>query len=300
MKVSEIQKLDLKDKRTVFVLGAGASKPYGFPLGEELKTTIIGRLTDHNCITTLVTNGFRETLVRDFAEALTGTYSPTIDIFLEKKGKFRTLGAYMIAYVLFPCENHRLLFPQNNWYAQMYNILGFERDFPDTSRISFVTFNYERSLEHFLAKNVLYNCPDDKMDVAESKLENLSIIHAHGSLGRYPDVPFGKGLDTKLVGPAAEGIRIVSDRLEDSSDFNAAKQSVLSADNIVFIGFGYDPVTMKKLIMNPRDFDEKRLLGTSVNLSESSRAFLKEYFSGKFEMPEDSINAEQLMRIISH
>ncbi len=35
--------LDLT-RRTVLVLGAGASKPYGFPLGNELKTLLITHL----------------------------------------------------------------------------------------------------------------------------------------------------------------------------------------------------------------------------------------------------------------
>ncbi|OPX57862.1 MAG: hypothetical protein A4E25_01943 [Methanobacterium sp. PtaB.Bin024] len=32
------------DKDTVFVLGAGASEPYEYPLGEELRTNIVDNL----------------------------------------------------------------------------------------------------------------------------------------------------------------------------------------------------------------------------------------------------------------
>ena len=35
---------------TVFVVGAGASKPYGLPLGEELKQNILQRYHDTGCV----------------------------------------------------------------------------------------------------------------------------------------------------------------------------------------------------------------------------------------------------------
>ena len=111
MNTSEIRPLNLNEE-TVFFLGAGASNPYGFPIGTLLKTHMISNLTNGDCKNALVKSGFESLLVKDFGEALIGTYHPTIDIFLEKKKKFRDLGAHLIAYTLLPCENHNLLFPQ--------------------------------------------------------------------------------------------------------------------------------------------------------------------------------------------
>lgn len=297
--LNKIQPLDLTEKRTVFVLGAGASKPYAFPLGSELKSKIIDYLP-HTAFKGLIQErGFSKSLLDDFAEALAGTNLPTIDIFLEKKPSFRQIGAYAIAYTLFKFENHHQIFPYRDWYGHIYNILNFENNSPDTGKITFVTLNYDRSLEYFLSKSPKFNCSENKMDIAHEKLQKLSIIHAHGSLGHYPDVQFGLEPTPASLVEAVKGILIVSDKLEDSKDFITAKQAIFDADNIVFIGFGYDRLTMKKLIPKPKDFGNKRLLGTVFNLPKSSRDFIEEYFNGKFEItPDHDISAEGFIKQI--
>jgi len=108
--MAEIQPIDL-NRKTVFVLGAGASKPYGFPLGIELKDTMIANLSNAVFQVVLKKHNFDQSLIDDFVEALPRTYHSTIDIFLEKKRKYREIGAYVIAHSLLPLENSNLLFP---------------------------------------------------------------------------------------------------------------------------------------------------------------------------------------------
>ena len=101
-----------------------------------------------------------------------------------------------------------------------------------------------------------------------------------------------------MLSNAAKGIRIVSDKLEDSDDFNLAKNAILSADNIIFIGFGYDPLTLEKLISDPNNMDDKRILGTTFGLQASSIVFLQEYFQGKFEFTAKTLDAEKFTKQI--
>lgn len=297
MGMAEIQPLDL-NKRTVFILGAGASRPYDFPLGTELKAQMIGNLSRPTCLNILAAIGFEESLVNDFSESLSRTYHPTIDIFLEKKTKFRSLGAYLIAYTLLPIEIRSNLFPQHDWYGHLYNVIDFEHDEPDSGKIVFVSLNYDRSLEHFLTKNVQYNCPDALITFAESKLKRLEIIHAHGSLGRYPEIPYGsKPTNQDVLCRAAEGIRIVSDRLEDSEDFNTARRAILNADNLVFIGFGFDSITLNKLIQGI-NLSNMRILGSAFQLDPSRREHLTNFFEGKIEKGEVNTTAEKFVQRI--
>ncbi len=272
-----IQPIDL-DKKTVFVLGAGASKPYGFPLGTELKGTMIANLSNAVFRVILRKYNFDESLINDFVEALPRTYHSTIDIFLEKKRKFREIGAYVIAYSLLPLENANLLFPQNDWYAHIFNVLNFENVKPDLYNITFVSLNYDRSLEHFLYKNIQYNCPDDSIKHAEMKLSNLKIIHAHGSLGLYPQTPYGANTQTELVlRQAALGIRIISDKMDDSDDFRNAQKAINDAYNLVFIGFGFDPSTLERLTKDA-NLSEKKIFGTTFGLDKNRMNFILSFF----------------------
>ena len=284
--MADIKPIDLK-KPTVFILGAGASNPYGLPLGTELKAKMISSLSNPDCQSILRKNGFDKSLVDDFVQALSGTYHPTIDIFLEKKTEFRSLGSYLIAYTLLPMENHHNLLPQRDWYEHLYTVIDFEHEEPDTENIVFVSLNYDRSLEHFLAKNIKFNCPSKVIQQAESKLNSLNIIHAHGSLGNYPELPYGENpVKPDVLRRASEGIRIVSDRLEDSEDFQSSKAAISIASNIVFIGFGYDSYTLQSLIQDI-NLSDKRVLGTIYKLDKSRIDGLMEFFKGKFETYND-------------
>lgn len=296
--MAEIQPLDL-NKRTVFILGAGASNPYGLPLGVELKREMLGHLSSQNCRNILTQHGFERSLVEDFFESLSGTYHPTIDIFLEKKKKFRSLGSYLIAYTLLPLERHGSLFPQKDWYGHLYNVINFEHESPHTDKMTFVSLNYDRSLEHFLTKNIHYNCPDDAIQNAQSKLKCIKIIHAHGSLGPYPQIHYGnKSTDANVLRTAADGIRIVSDRLQDSEDFKNAQFAIHEASNLVFIGFGYDPTTLKILMSSATNLDRKRILGTACKLKATVTAPVTKFFNSKIEIADSGVDAYMFIRNI--
>ncbi len=295
--MEEIQPLDL-NKETVFILGAGASNPYGLPLGLGLKSSMLDNLLNEHCRKVLISHEFEESLVEDFLESLSGTYHPTIDIFLDKKKKFRRLGSYLIAYTLLPLETHSELFPQKDWYGHLYSALNFEHELPHTDKITFVSLNYDRSLEHFLTQNIHYNCQDDAIQNAQSKLKCIKIVHAHGSLGPYPRIPYGADrAATEVLHTAADGIRIVSDKLQDSEDFQNAQSAIRDATNIVFIGFGYDLTTLALLMSSATDLDRKRVLGTASGLRETEILIVKKFLNVEIEtappawVANDFINA---------
>jgi hypothetical protein len=289
--MTEIQPIDL-NKKTVFVLGAGASKPYGLPLGTELKIKMIEALSGSNCQIALTKSGFEKPIVDEFIEALPRTYYHTIDIFLEKRKKFRSIGSYAIAFSLIPMENENLLFPERDWYAHLYHVLNFENETPDISNIKLVSLNYDRSLEHFLFKNIFYNCPDDIKKQANIKLENLKIIHAHGSLGSYPLIHYGGNPNNlELLQNAAERIKITSDKLEDSIDFLEAQTAINEAFNLVFIGFGYDQTTLK-LLTKGMDLMNKRIIGTIYQIKQDTLNSIKNFFNNKIEFIDDNATAD--------
>ena len=78
---------------TVLVLGAGASKPYGFPLGGELKDLIIKQIREPNNDSSirlselLSRQGISRGDQTEFAERLDQSAHTSVDAFLEEFSK---------------------------------------------------------------------------------------------------------------------------------------------------------------------------------------------------------------------
>ncbi len=284
---------DILKSPTVLVLGAGASCPYGFPLGPQLKPQILSKRNDTATRKQLSSLGFEDSLVDDFYEKLQRGGHSTIDIFLEKKPNFRDLGAHLIADTIMPYEHRDSLFPQTDWYGSLFDAMDFEREEPDVSLLSIVSLNYDRSLEHFLNQNIDYRCSDDRVEFAHQKQEGIRIVHAHGSFGAYPDVPYGLPVNADTLRDAAASIKIVSDHLEDSPDYQKAQQLISSANHIVFLGFGYNQATMTTLLATTQ-LDRKHLRGTSYGLVSTDIDRLKSSY-GKQMLQGDNRNCGQLL-----
>src|SRR6267378_303056 len=75
------------EKRTVLILGAGASMPYGFPSGSGLRRHII-----------------------EYLDELLSADTTSIDVFLERRTEFVEIGKAAIAATLIPLESTRNLF----------------------------------------------------------------------------------------------------------------------------------------------------------------------------------------------
>lgn len=253
--------------RTVVVLGAGASKPYGFPLGEELKKEILDAIESPILF---VNFGFRQDEVASFREALELGQPSTFDDLLDRKKSFRRIAPLAIAKALLPMEQTDILLKTRDWYARLFDLLGFESEDTDASWLTIVTLNYDRSLEHFLAKSIEVECCEDRVEFTRKKLKSIRIIHAHGSLGSYPKVRYGVTIldlltDASILRRAAKSIRLVSDRLEDTRAFQEAQKAISQAERIMFIGFGYDERAVRRLFQGEIPSD-KQIVGTCYRL----------------------------------
>jgi hypothetical protein len=288
--------LDINSEPTVFVLGAGASKPYGFPLSEGLKYDII-HVNDNILNKCLTEEGHDETKIRQFKEALRYGDCGTIDLFLERKTSFRELGAYFIAHVIASKEDHRTLFSNLfGWYTILYNLLSLESDDGEIPPIAIVSLNYDRSMEHFLSHYLEYRCPDRFLESGRQKLAKVKIVHAHGSIGRYDIVAYGEaGKSTTSLHEAVRSIRIVPDSMESSTDFQEAEKLIGSALNIVFIGFGYNKIALERLLKRTQT-DQVRLFGTGFNLGAATRLELQQMFQGKMKLGDERIETVTFLK----
>lgn len=248
----------MADKKTVLILGAGASKPYGLPLGSELRLLILGThagLLDKLYTspgTALITPG----LGQRFQAAFRGSQEYSIDAFLGKRSEFSEVGKHAIVRALLPLEDEARLLesdPVDHWYRYLINVMPGRWEDLTECGISFVTFNYDRSLELFLVRTWVHRFGVAESDAFEM-LKRFDIVHVYGSLGSIQPntpnyVPYGGDDQVEwCLHSATTSLRVIpEDRAETTAEFKRAKCLIAEAEVLCFLGFGFDPINVERL-----------------------------------------------------
>lgn len=247
-------------KSTVLILGAGASYPYRFPLGSELKSRVwraLRAVSDgaYNCAERaaiyepLLALGFKSDLIAELSLRLERSPRPSVDAFLENQPKFLELGKAAIAATLLPLEDPIALLSEpkpdeRKWYQKLYNSLGRSLDEIRNNKLIILTFSYDRSLETYLLEAVRNDfgiSTDETLNV----LGHLPILHLYGSLGTDD---FDGLITEGRIERAANSIRVISDDIpRDDSTFQQAWRHIQQATKICFLGFGYDERNINRL-----------------------------------------------------
>jgi hypothetical protein len=283
---------------TVLVLGAGASATYGFPTGPELKGKMLGYL-DPKAEARMAKLGFDKELLASFREALKYSHDETIDIFLEKnETDFRKLGSYLIASTIMALEVTDNLLGKRDLYWDLYNVLRFDQEEPRIDTLKVVTLNFDRSFEHFMRKTIDFNVHEKHRAASHAKRSLMCVKHAHGSLGAYPDIPYVTNPDDEAaLRQAAQSVKIVSDSLDDSPDFRAAQEMIAAAENVVFLGFGFNELTLEALL-HRTDMERKRFFGTGVKLQPPTRERLRARFDNNLVLGGERQDCASFLRYI--
>jgi hypothetical protein len=246
-------------QRTVLVLGAGASRPYGFPLGLDLVEKIDGGLRDQ--LYTQLAQQFDTGHIHDFGNNLRAARPYSIDAFLETRREFLDIGKVAIAHVLMRAETDSLIDraqPAVDWYRYILQSFLLRTDpafFQAQARqLQIITFNFDRSFERTVFNRLRAQLKVSDADARQLTTE-IRVHHINGHLGEprwlYPDSPtateYGATDVLKGVSIAAKTIRIVHEGPESESVIEDAQAALTKAKFVYFIGFGYDNRNLKSL-----------------------------------------------------
>lgn len=265
-------------QRTVFVLGAGASIPYGFPSGASLERQIVENLADPDGVWAApLREMFNTTTLSNFQTALRWGQAGSVDAFLELNAGFLEVGKACIARALVPCEVDLVLFDdrQGAWYDGLWRRLrGAKLDDLTRCNATFITFNYDRTLEYYLYR-VITNLYGVDGPTAREVLATIPILHVHGCLGKLlHDDEDGDGrrftpevtVDSLR---AAMGIRIVHETAQDDAIFDAARDALSTAAHVCLLGFGFHPLNLARLA--PERWTAQYQTATCQGLGERRR-----------------------------
>jgi hypothetical protein len=257
--------------RMVFILGAGASKPYGYPTALELVEQIA--FDDVNDASPLKGNKTFDALKVNLATSK----ARSVDVFLgrDTQKRFRQVGTWAIAEKLINCERLVDVFgrslpardpfprvptppPKDDWYAYLLNTLTEHiKKIEDVGKlpVSFVTFNYDRSLEFFLRHYLQSNFPDNTPLEVYEVIKQIEILHVYGRLDTLSweaddGRPYDQRITPDILNKAACDIRLLHEGEEDEKTKKVLKRAqklMQKADAILFLGFGYHPENMRRL-----------------------------------------------------
>ncbi|HEY8085923.1 MAG TPA: hypothetical protein VIE69_10015 [Methylophilaceae bacterium] len=250
-------------KPTVLVLGAGASMPYKFPSGHELRELI--------CQTIHGTEGWLGQVlvkhfpsisnleIKHFGRIFMDSHINSIDSFLARRQEFAEIGKQTIATILcqkeHPDEFTTVGSNADHWYGAFWNRLVADIDNPDglkTNNIKIITFNYDRSLEYFL-HTAIKNTFRLTDSAALELLTHIPILHVYGQLGHFGTIPsddtrpYERNLDSYSHTIAANGIKIIPEARDDDIAFQTAREYLQWAEHICFLGFSFDELNVKRL-----------------------------------------------------
>jgi hypothetical protein len=288
------------NEKIVFILGAGASEAYGYPLGPKLVKKIGNALAEKNDKTREIAKAlsaehsnkqdldWMEEEVVKFRNRLIGSKKSTIDSFLGVKGNesFIDIGKLAIAQALIPCEKRGKLdsFNDNNWYRELYKLMDATFEKFDQNECSFITFNYDRSLDCFLFDAVRNTYGNTNEQECVEKIARLLPVHLYGQLNVFPwqNINEGRGYEPKCTSfqfkTIAKNIKIVHDNsgAPNSPEFQTAYSLIADAEKIIFMGFGYDETNLKRLDI--KLMKGKTIIGTKYNLDRRIFISAQNYF----------------------
>jgi len=285
------------NRPTTFVIGAGCSREYQFPLGlglrdeiaDMLKHVEIDRPRGNDSVLWI---GFGGSKDADFNRAITNIagqhqfqewyrvaqqmgqglqHASSIDRYLDHHSEddvMVKIGKMAIGRRIIKAEANSTLrlregasldmaeiYKQNgqspHWLNEIFLRLqeGVRRGNIDQifSNVTFICFNYDRAIEHYLyqAVKVFGNLSDDDTTAV---MKNLKVYHPYGSLGPLPwqdadggaGIPYGAELnDHRSIQTIGESLRVFTETIEENDEINCIRNAVLNASKLVFVGFSF-------------------------------------------------------------
>jgi hypothetical protein len=280
-------------------------KEYDFPIGWELVRDVVHGFQPNSELRQILLSeaDFTDDEISRFVQALHGSAQNSVDAFLEEQEDFLKIGIATMSMVLIRRENTGVLYrewdPLTNWLRNLIlQMRGTTFEGFSSNAISFVTFNYDRSLEYVLCET-LANTFSKTEDESGKIISQIPIIHLHGRLGFLPWQNFeGRPYDTIINRHALDmcikDVKVVHRNTEINADaFKQAKALLAAAERIYFLGVGFSNQNLMRLgIM---ELEDNKAQATGVGLIQREWGILQAQFGAKLRVHQGS-NSINLFR----
>ena len=113
------------------------------------------------------------------------------------------------------------------------------------NKVSFITFNYDRSLEHFLYDSLINSFQIPHSSVKVDDYFPFKFLHVYGKIADLPwqgnnGIPYRHQTDIyKYINRMMDNIRIIYDIDTDDNHIKELRETIRKAKRIFFLGFGF-------------------------------------------------------------
>ena len=250
--------------------------------------------------------------------------APSIDNFIDShrsNTRIAEVGKLAIASSILKAERQSTLFinPTNiynkldfsrvaeTWFNSFFQLICLnsqEEDLPSRlSRVRVITFNYDRTLEHYLF-NSIQNYYGSSPERTAEILSHLTVLHPYGQVGNLPwqncgvQVPFGGDMHLSSLIQVSTGLRTFTEGTsEQESQIEQVRESIFEADILAFLGFAYHELNIQLLFGAEQDIPvrhSKKVFGTAMGLSESNKKAIAAELAvlGRFDTSKITLRRE--------
>lgn len=166
------------------------------------------------------------------------------------------------------------------WLHKFHQLLIHDRETTELealfNNINFIIFNYDRTIEFFLAK-FLINYFNLKINYVHELLSKVNFHHPYGQVGKLdwqnlemPTHNFGDN-NRKQLYEISKSILTFSEQIEDENRMSGIHQAIKTADQLVFLGFAFHKSNMD-LLQTDGAKKKQRIFATVSGISEPNVA----------------------------
>lgn len=287
-------------KQTLFVMGAGASREAGLPIGAKLAEKLSDLLRfEHNAGHFI---GPDPELHKMFPPHLRPAalkisrgvaFANSIDEFIDAHKNdptVATAGKAAIVYSILQQERLSTLFAdreddypsiklasvQNSWFLDFGRMLVRDVDVLSKhalfNNVSIICFNYDRCIEQYLTYTLRDHYSISHGEAAKL-VSSLDIIRPYGSIGSLEEVYYGKVPSKVDIFKIAENIKTYTEQVRSDELRGRIGNALERARTIIFLGFGYNVPNMH-LLQSDVPL-QAHVIGTAKGLSSPDREIVR-------------------------
>lgn len=245
--------------------------------------------------------------------------SVSIDAFIHRNSRDENvvlMGKALIAWNIAQAEAQSLMRPitwngkheamdrtliSNTWIGKFMRILfdGVSNPEDIVRQVNIICFNYDRCIEYYLRETISVAYKITKA-AAWDIVNRMTIIHPYGSIGGIPlddmdntanFLPFAMKVDDRFpLRAVAERIITYTEQLHDRDLIAGIHSAVMDAQNLVFLGFGFNNQNMDLLRVrtNEQSFsNRKNIYVSGYGFDEKVNSTLKRRISNLFISSEN-------------
>ena len=193
---------------------------------------------------------------------------------------------------------------KQDWYSYLFQKMAEDLSQPesydhfDANQVAFITFNYDRSLEHFLYEslsNAFSSAPTDKII---KQLRSIQIFHVYGIVDKLPwqggETEYGNDFTINSINEMENNIRLINERIH--LDIRAMEVAMHNASRFYFLGFGYAEENMDVLGIRRIFNGDQKIYGTAMGLSDKEISEIRNYLSSNFRVKDSALNNPRIKR----